>query len=1431
MSAAQLVRANRRKWIAALAVASTSAALMVVTTALVVLPASTASAAPPAPAVTEFQPTIPTKYGGRTISLTVNAADVSQVITATESGGLFRSSDRGATWSHVGSFPLHRMSDVRWSPNNPSLVIATTWASNDTLNPGGVWRSTDAGATWSRSATPAACGADMNGWGIDFEPSSNIVYAGSNCGVLTSIDGGATFTRTAIAGFTHAVYARAGGTLDVCSDDGHRRYTRAGSVLTLVNGPTPFPAVGPGATAGGCPQRNGGMAASAHDLAGVPQAAGANQLYVMKGGTSTTACGGTVAAPAGVNFLYESMDAGLNWAQIGGGCTSRAPWVATNLSRDGDPTHFDLYYSGGLNVLRATCTAGASCAAAVPAVGASNVTVGHADPSQAVFTPDSTNCAEWVVSDGGVGRSTDCGATFPMVAGSGSGNGNYNGLQVYEVSGQVHPGHSDYVFGTQDNSIYGSGDSGATWPNVVCCEGFNFQLPRSAPAETGRLTFVTCGPCSNQAADPHLAGAGGWSNPSGTVLGADAGSPYLLRPTTDTYVQWTADGGGNNNLNLTTNAGGAWTAVANATTATALMGHIYVSGPASDPTLYQPTCLNGCGSVAPSGGLIRIAGVNTVNPAVVTTIGGGLNTLGSYNDGNGSFRLQEASFGVDPNNPLHMIAADIGTSGMKETTDGGATWTTDAQLTSLVTANNRFAFRDPSGRLGTQAHAIYFDPTNGNRILVGTESAGIIASLDGGQSWAKLPGSEAVPAVTSFFVDEARGTILVSSYGRGLWKLAIPTADLAITKSHHPDPATAGTELYYDLTVTNNGPDDAGNVTVTDTLPAEVTYVSNTLPAPAGCSAVGQVVTCQLGGLSNGGSIAFTIKVAVNTGAAASGPHSITNTATVTQLGAADPTAANNTATDTVLVEDLANLAVTKLCKPDTTVNAGEPIDCTVFVDNSGPSDARNVVIDDTMLSNGAFVVSNVTPTLAAGTPGCTLTAVTGGQQLTCRVGNVQAATATQPGRATLTYRITANDGQDINNVASVRSDTPDPDASNNQATVNLTIRSVADLALAAPASVPATAGGPPVAITITATNGGVSAAANVRIEDALPAGIHVTSVTASAGGTCAAGTPGDPLQPALCSYGNVPSGGSRTMTVTFTVEAATTGLLHNDARVLSDTFDPNTANDLATTAIPVTVNSDVSVALTASPNPVIAGRTLTFKQTVTNGGPSTATGVTTTLDLDPDLTFTGYSTSGGTALCGLLTSRQLSCSMGTLQPADSVNIFVDTTVASSVAHNDTRGAQVVAASSSLDGTAGNNSATTSVTVRRSADIAVVLTSDKSVYKPSTVIHYLWTVSNYGPSDAAAVRVQLTLPPPKTATFISVDIPGCTGPTGTPNPVLTCDIGNLPAGAQSSAQVNILIRGNKGTITSTATANSAGPTPSPDPITANNTSIRIVTVK
>ena len=70
----------------------------------------------------------------------------------------------------------------------------------------------------------------------------------------------------------------------------------------------------------------------------------------------------------------------------------------------------------------------------------------------------------------------------------------------------------------------------------------------------------------------------------------------------------------------------------------------------------------------------------------------------------------------------------------------------------------------------------------------------------------------------------------------------------------------AGTSFTYTLTVTNEGPSDASGITVTDTLPGAVTFVS----ASAGCSESGGTVTCTAASLATGASVPFTVTVPIN---------------------------------------------------------------------------------------------------------------------------------------------------------------------------------------------------------------------------------------------------------------------------------------------------------------------------------------------------------------------------------------------------------------------------------------------------------------------------------------------------------------------------------------------------------------------------------------
>jgi uncharacterized repeat protein (TIGR01451 family) len=81
-----------------------------------------------------------------------------------------------------------------------------------------------------------------------------------------------------------------------------------------------------------------------------------------------------------------------------------------------------------------------------------------------------------------------------------------------------------------------------------------------------------------------------------------------------------------------------------------------------------------------------------------------------------------------------------------------------------------------------------------------------------------------------------------------------------------------GEDITYELAVANAGPADATGVTLVDTLPVGVTFVS----ASAGCAEAAGVVTCDIGDLAAGASVEITIVVT-----APAEPATLTNSAEV----------------------------------------------------------------------------------------------------------------------------------------------------------------------------------------------------------------------------------------------------------------------------------------------------------------------------------------------------------------------------------------------------------------------------------------------------------------------------------------------------------------------------------------------------------------------
>ena len=90
-------------------------------------------------------------------------------------------------------------------------------------------------------------------------------------------------------------------------------------------------------------------------------------------------------------------------------------------------------------------------------------------------------------------------------------------------------------------------------------------------------------------------------------------------------------------------------------------------------------------------------------------------------------------------------------------------------------------------------------------------------------------------------------------------------ADVTLTKTASPEPVDVNSNLTYSIQVTNHGPESATGVSVSDPMPAQVTFTSaatsqGSCTTPA-LNSVGGTVSCTIGTVSVGGSVLITINV------------------------------------------------------------------------------------------------------------------------------------------------------------------------------------------------------------------------------------------------------------------------------------------------------------------------------------------------------------------------------------------------------------------------------------------------------------------------------------------------------------------------------------------------------------------------------------------
>ncbi|WP_304941051.1 DUF4347 domain-containing protein, partial [Tychonema sp. LEGE 07203] len=371
-----------------------------------------------------------------------------------------------------------------------------------------------------------------------------------------------------------------------------------------------------------------------------------------------------------------------------------------------------------------------------------------------------------------------------------------------------------------------------------------------------------------------------------------------------------------------------------------------------------------------------------------------------------------------------------------------------------------------------------------------------------------------------------------------------PNADLATTKTGSTT-AVPGSSVSYSIVTLNNGPSPAETVTITDSIVPGLTgvtaseggvYDSTTgiVTFPPVAIGNGQTVTRTIG---------FTVPLTATSFSNTARSSSITPDLTPNNNNGTNPNATVSTS-----VSPRADIITQKTAPA--TIRAGETLIYTITTSNNGPSTASNVVITDTLIPGLTNVLVSDGGTYNETTGTIDFPAIA-----TLASGSNQSRTIRFVPPPTLTS---------ILNVVASRSDTTDPDLTNNNGSivaepgqsggqVITAIDPVADLVTVKDGFTSAQAGSS-VTYTITTFNNGPSAAANVVIADTIIPGL--TGVRPSDNGVYNPVT-GIVTFPTISS---LPSGSNTNRQVTLVLPE--TGSIKNTSSSRSTTFDPELTNN-----------------------------------------------------------------------------------------------------------------------------------------------------------------------------------------------------------------------------------------------------------------------------
>lgn len=622
--------------------------------------------------------------------------------------------------------------------------------------------------------------------------------------------------------------------------------------------------------------------------------------------------------------------------------------------------------------------------------------------------------------------------------------------------------------------------------------------------------------------------------------------------------------------------------------------------------------------------------------------------------------------------------------------------------------------------------------------------------------------------------------------------------DLSITKTKTPNPVAQGSNMVSTMRVTNHGPRAAaiGEVKIVETLPIGETFVSASGANWTCAPQVGQDITCTYNAAL--ALNASTPNLGLTTTAAQSGTLTNTACAVFTDSGGvqADPVPGNNCASATsesTQTPNAADLQLTKSAAPGSLDWNAPTITYTLTVTNAGPGESTSVILSDPIPGYIAGkTVVNASKT--GGTSPATFTC-TPGATVTCFMSSgTMALGSTAEITVTVTRPLLDSSGQAGNkwvNSASVRSNAQgDPVPANNVATADVQVDPVADVTITntvTPGSVPA---GTNATYVLTINNNGPSTANGVTVSDVfnIPEGsMTFISAVASNGGTCAYDSAAKTLN---CTIGNMASGATRTVTITvrpdYMANAPDPRNIGSTATVATSSNESDYANNSGTNALAVTPatldllvnntdNVDPMGFVPASAGPVFPDNVVTYRNTITNRGPSVATHLVLTYLMKPpagkSMTFRGgkllpdgeaytnYCTQVGNTVTGPA-QMSITCNFPTtdilMGNNASTDLYLDFQVVTQpTGSGDTYQSTVTVSSREPEQLTPNNTADQSTTIKMRVDLK--LTKAAFAYNGNTnalaaavqlrePFFWVLTLNNAGPGNSQGTVITDSLP-------------------------------------------------------------------------------------